>query len=298
MTDFIARLAARTLGMIPVVQPIIAPIYAQRTPLIGNASANLDVEEYQEGEARGQSSTRLTRQISPQLDSVSARAVQPSALNAPIPPQTYKNTAGMLSSPSPVITSPAEILPEVESLSVRSAKIVAAHVPTKQADTTTTSQRSTPQIAQTIIENVSTSSEADRVASLVEQRQFSGSQPVHPMMPTRDPELAGSSSTPWIEGTDSRPVELGRRPGGMSFSQPATQPHIITRPEHRGLSLENQPLSKPAEVSSTPTIQVTIGRIEVRATSSSTRPRPQPQRSDRPVMSLDEYLNSRGGGGR
>src|SRR5205823_12337779 len=133
MTDFIARLAARTLGMMPVVQPIIAPIYAQRTPLIGNASADLDVEEYQEGEARGQRSSRLTRQISPQLDTVSARAVQPSALNAPIPPQTYKNTPAIT---SPAITSPAEISPEVESLSVRSAEIVAAHIPTKQVDTT------------------------------------------------------------------------------------------------------------------------------------------------------------------
>lgn len=45
----------------------------------------------------------------------------------------------------------------------------------------------------------------------------------------------------------------------------------------------------------TPTIQVTIGRIEVRATAPvnplSTQARPKP-----PVMSLDEYLRQRGGG--
>lgn len=60
-----------------------------------------------------------------------------------------------------------------------------------------------------------------------------------------------------------------------------------------------QPLQTPAVVSQeasqpTPTIQVTIGRIEVRATPApvptSTQAQPKP-----PVMSLEEYLHRRGG---
>jgi hypothetical protein len=45
----------------------------------------------------------------------------------------------------------------------------------------------------------------------------------------------------------------------------------------------------------TPTIQVTIGRIEVRATSPATPP--SKPRAASPAMSLDEYLRRRKGGG-
>lgn len=51
------------------------------------------------------------------------------------------------------------------------------------------------------------------------------------------------------------------------------------------------PTSEPA-----PVINVTIGRIEVRATTPATPPRKQP--SAKPLMSLDEYLQRRTRGGR
>ena len=47
----------------------------------------------------------------------------------------------------------------------------------------------------------------------------------------------------------------------------------------------------------TPTINVTIGRIEVRATPPPRAPEPAP-RTPAPVMSLDEYLRQRAGGNR
>jgi hypothetical protein len=46
-----------------------------------------------------------------------------------------------------------------------------------------------------------------------------------------------------------------------------------------------------------PTIQVTIGRIEVRATQSAPPPGPR-SRPAQPATSLDEYLRRRGGGAR
>jgi hypothetical protein len=54
-------------------------------------------------------------------------------------------------------------------------------------------------------------------------------------------------------------------------------------------SIHPQPLAKPA----TPTIQVTIGQIEVRATPSPS-PAKKPAPST-PIMSLDEYLRQRNG---
>jgi hypothetical protein len=57
---------------------------------------------------------------------------------------------------------------------------------------------------------------------------------------------------------------------------------------------------KPEVVSSplppTPVIQVTIGRIEVRATTAPATPAATTTRSKSPVMGLDEYLDRRGGG--
>jgi hypothetical protein len=53
------------------------------------------------------------------------------------------------------------------------------------------------------------------------------------------------------------------------------------------------------EAPSSPTIQVTIGRIEVRATTTPTpNALPQRQQVGPPVMSLDDYLNQRAKGGR
>jgi hypothetical protein len=46
-----------------------------------------------------------------------------------------------------------------------------------------------------------------------------------------------------------------------------------------------------------PTIQVTIGRVEVRAEAPSVPPKPKPKAKTPAVMSLDDYLNQRKGRG-
>jgi hypothetical protein len=51
----------------------------------------------------------------------------------------------------------------------------------------------------------------------------------------------------------------------------------------------------PQQAEMTPTIQVTIGRIEIRATTASTPAQP---RQTGPRLSLDEYLRRRNGGGK
>jgi hypothetical protein len=57
------------------------------------------------------------------------------------------------------------------------------------------------------------------------------------------------------------------------------------------------PLPAALESSSAPVVQVTIGRIEVRAVTPPAPPKPAPARSV-PAMSLDEYLQRRNGGKR
>ena len=55
-------------------------------------------------------------------------------------------------------------------------------------------------------------------------------------------------------------------------------------------------LSERAEIAETPTINVTIGRVEIRAAVSSVPPKEIP--ANRPALSLNEYLRNRGNGGR
>ena len=81
---------------------------------------------------------------------------------------------------------------------------------------------------------------------------------------------------------------------------PVNDPRNVINPgntrlmPHNGLQFPTGTDITPAEAS--PTINVTIGRIEVRAATSE--PRPQKQRREQQVLSLDEYLNQRSAGGR
>ena len=69
----------------------------------------------------------------------------------------------------------------------------------------------------------------------------------------------------------------------------ADLPHVTSRPDSRSSAMDKQ--------AATPTIQVTIGRIEVRATPAALPARKE--RSAPQVMSLDDYLRQRSqGGGR
>jgi hypothetical protein len=82
-------------------------------------------------------------------------------------------------------------------------------------------------------------------------------------------------------------------------SQPATAPAAI-RPEqikpftpvHDRPAHHQTPVTPPPEP--TPTVQITIGRIEVRATSPPAKA--EQKQTQTPVLSLDDYLRQRNGG--
>jgi hypothetical protein len=106
--------------------------------------------------------------------------------------------------------------------------------------------------------------------------------------------------TPIINHYTEQPVQSSTKPASMPEERPVLR-HILEQiilphqviPTVRSLGLEIQ---KPSPLPQTvPTIQVTIGRIEVRAILPST-PAPVHSRSKPTVMSLEEYLRQRGGG--
>lgn len=72
-----------------------------------------------------------------------------------------------------------------------------------------------------------------------------------------------------------------------------------TRGEATGIALPSSPQSQLAQEAPAmqPTISVTIGRIEIKATPSAPQPRQRPQAAGAPILSLDEYLRKRHSGG-
>lgn len=93
------------------------------------------------------------------------------------------------------------------------------------------------------------------------------------------------------------------------FSEEVRPPHQMQRVPSLETSVVRSPRNDPmsarmvspddiAPVETGPTINVTIGRIEVRAATQTSEARPQKQRREQQVLSLDEYLSQRSAGGR
>jgi hypothetical protein len=132
-------------------------------------------------------------------------------------------------------------------------------------------------------------------------------EPVTPISPSaissvHQPEISPERSEP-----NSSPVTTGAERSPLSPSRiipvkesPAIRPAPIPAPaievvSRRSRSAAWESIDAPQLASPAPTIHVTIGRIEVRATpppvSAQSKSRPAA-----PVMSLDDYLRQRGGG--
>lgn len=96
-----------------------------------------------------------------------------------------------------------------------------------------------------------------------------------------------------------RPPELESRTvvrAALPQTGPAAATPVVARPQVRpypepGLPSAASPAAKPE-----PTIQVTIGRIEVRATPAASPPKKQTPTA--PMLSLADYLRQRNGGAR
>jgi hypothetical protein len=78
---------------------------------------------------------------------------------------------------------------------------------------------------------------------------------------------------------------------------PKAQSILKALPTSMRRSADRQPPSSVQEVETEPVINVTIGRIEVRAVAEDSKASRRSHESrERKPMSLDEYLKQRGGG--
>lgn len=114
---------------------------------------------------------------------------------------------------------------------------------------------------------------------------------LEPAVQQREIERTGLSKDPAPENASQPKVPRDRGISDVSPERVVLQPQVTPR-------VEPAPVAAPAPVSAlTPTIQVTIGRIELRSNTLPPLPKPRPAPIRRgPALSLDAYLKQRNGG--
>lgn len=295
MSDYLSNLVDRSLDRVDVIQPrlpsLFEPTQGIGSPITGlwqQPEPTAEVIEQSVPEARNPYPvTRKSSPIARIFDRVMARRSAESLINPNLPSLSSQTTEIEVSQPL--------FRPQPESAQVGS--VDRPDEPTSVPGSTLHPLSWQPQILdrQIAAGNVS-----------IEQPEIS-TQPIldrdrrveHSINnPDRSPKLNPTAIS--VQNPIDR-IELSPLPTDLTPSQnppllgqmmerttmeqirsviPAIQPEVVSNPI-------------PAPV---PTIQVTIGRIEVRATTAPATPAATTARSKPPVMSLDEYLHQRGGG--
>jgi hypothetical protein len=133
-----------------------------------------------------------------------------------------------------------------------------------------------------------------------DRRAFDTSEPADESAPRSTP----SSYRKWEEGDSvnqpNQPIPSDPFPKRDGSSILPIRPLLPNDPgSNREMNGHNMPgleMGSYSEIQAAPSIQVSIGRIEVRLAQPLTAPKRQPSRQASAVMSLEEYLRQRDGG--
>lgn len=312
MSNYLNHLVARSLNVTETVQPRLPSLFEPQPGFAGlNTAPDLTLEQLaftvrsDETEVEAQSQSRMPerRGVEQPLELRSPPPnAQPSPTVSQPPPvshffeQTRLASLDRESSPS---SPPPLPQPSIGSEELQFHPLSRSHPSTTGDQTEATPLRGAtepgglPVIEPTVVQQVVVERVVEPLAAIT-PRELPSIQTTHPTeLPKRVPQ---SSSTHLVAPNIPSSVETPETPTQSQALRPPT-PGVIVQPQVTSSihpvaigSAEPVEPSRPA-----PTIQVTIGRIEVRATPppASTQPKPRPAS---PVMSLDEYLRQRGGG--
>lgn len=279
MSDFFTRLAERTLGLVPTLQPVIAPIFAQEQPFTEEETParNGDVTRH-DGHERQQHSVSVPS---------AALAVTKERASSQNDPKGHPYISRAYQQPVPMhILSASEPFQHV----VHEENVVNGTIPEQKEPFSTgnTGEQRSPEArsahlfppfppierhGETPARDASYESIEHKHTTLMTQQQgdetmFRKREVVDSMgtMPYNGGRASGDGRTPFVPSVISR----------------------TTAQKNGEMPTEQKQSAQPV-----PTIQVTIGRVEVRATPPPSVPSTPRQTPAPAVKSLDDYLRQR-----
>lgn len=317
MADFFSRLAERALGVAPVVAPLIAPLTAPGPALAAAPFAGVEETLPEQPEEI------LLAPVPPGLPVATVappppeKSAQPgrSTLSAPVVPDLQEQPPPRVEPVAPAALpshevaehslGPAEVgernsgrndrlLPEpsapplaaIQPQPTVSAALVTPRQPVDQSleRRAQPAQRKATDLTPTSVGPAAPS--ASKAAAPVT---------VSSLQPTNRPDAGRPQPLGW-EATDSTPQGAHR---SRPTVKPTVEPNVPPSPYPAPAMRPGVPMAishpAPASPAPSPTVQVTIGRIEVRAILP---PAPAPQPSARPAtprLSLADYLKQHAG---
>jgi hypothetical protein len=332
MADFFTRLAERTLGLAPTVQPMIASIYEPDPELVTSEPFEMALEEESpDVGAPGRVFSRASPGEGTQLIVPSASSpVQPAALV--VPPRAGERQGWLRPLAGRKSARPPAQGIEEPSARTQEESLTITGLPATQLPAQSTIEHHIDEHSTGTFQNVSISFIAPPIQTFTPPGSFNDARmndtqqiDVHmhtdnivgmPLEGTQGRKEAVPSTKVVTRGTQRRDEAISAtkasmqggptgtsmpQDAGASFITPPIASQLTSSSGNEKQSISERPSRVPEvpTLTQTPTVQVTIGRVEVRAT-----PAPAQSASDggartstSPVMSLDDYLQQRARGG-
>jgi hypothetical protein len=307
MTDFFSRLAERALCIAPTIQPMIVPLYAPEVLTGEDSLLDSDAEQMEQKEQNSLSTTIATLKTQYAQVSVShsdlldtqatpLSELQHSLLRAAhgsiVPPKQDAQTPVLTDAPPSVkreSSSPPPPYPELARMVQQTRAKIEEH-PTDVEHTQITNTYNYKEYTTSLRTSQNPPQHKATTKDVRRQRNSSTHDSQH--------ALATTESLPHQHVSYER-LEHENVSDLNDIPLPARRDALIpgTHITHLARAFI-QPPDRMMKEAAAPTIQVTIGRIEVRAI-----PTPVPSTSAQrqqvapPVMSLDDYLSQRAKGG-
>ncbi len=301
MADFLSRLIERTMSVVPAIEPVIAPMYAQERqryqPEALFAAAELEDVRSPVEDTFTTGARSIASAVRTTVDSV-GMGQQPDKRGDELPHPSAelqaRSAAALLSamrnaqhSPATAISlSPAVARDQGKQSRQAPGQSGAGFLPEQQSSSRSERlpRRSVEPPARGAVRNEAAHYSLDR----------SGEPQAHGAVSLRS-EVRNAQHLPVPAAPLTQAVTHGQgEQNGQAQELFLTTASLPTSGEQSAFSTQ-LPVERASSAS--PAIQVTIGRIEVRATPPPEVPQPSTQRTAASLMSLDQYLRQRGKGG-
>lgn len=297
MSDYLNNLLARTLNLAPVVQPRLASLFEPATPNSGASNRPL-FEATSLGEAHAESES--SPQLSPSLP---AQTGQPS-------PQHLQATFALPTAPLERKQSEGgERYESREDSSRHSLRPLSTVTPPAPPALTAQSARTAPDVPRETSEILRPLPSSTRLPA---RRDEAGERTGTPRASEANRQQTWEGIEPKVRQVVNEELASFRRAqtrasGGAEAETPppqqqareASQTPVVAQRQDNGTKKSSQAF--PVETAEpSPTINVSIGRVDVRAIISQqpAAPAERPPAQKSGTLSLDEYLKQRSGGRR